>query len=582
MSTAGSIENNGTWDAQGNGALTDVGSAGAFFNPAGSTFRKPAGGGLTTIAVPFQNGGTVQVQSGTLSFEGMSTTTGSIQGDASATLQFAGGAHVLAPGSSLSASTVIVNAGSLTVDGAYATATSAFVDATVTFHPAATPPELGAVTVGGSALLDLPSGEAHANRLSLFAGTLSGAGNLTAGTVVWSGGTMSGSGTTAIRAGSLSGSAPKDLKGGRVLRFLAPNVNTVDWDGEGPIRLGSGASIENSADLDVRGGSIQDLGGAGGFRNQPEGGWHSFGGMSVVEVPFTNRGTVWVFSGTLQFTAGYTQLDGLTRLNDGATLSVPSPLDLQAGTLDGSGTVAASVVSSGKVYSPYSGGNLTIDGDYTQTAQGTLAARIKEVPPGSSRSRLVVTGTVSLTGTLEVTVIEPFYPQNGDTFTILTAPEIAGSFGATNAPPVSGGVGWLIRVEPTQVVLEIAPDADGDGLADAGDCAPGNAGARSAPTEAAHLVFAGDKQTLSWDPQDATAGSGTVYDVVSGLVSELPVGGVGEICVRSGGVSPQQVDATVPDPGACFYYLVRARNVCGTGSYGTRTGGVERTTASCP
>jgi len=35
-------------------------------------------------------------------------------------------------------------------------------------------------------------------------------------------------------------------------------------------------------------------------------------------------------------------------------------------------------------------------------------------------------------------------------------------------------------------------------------------------------------------------------------------------------------------PGTGAWYLVRARNVCGTGSYGTETGGEVRNTPACP
>ena len=387
---------------------------------------------------------------------------------------------------------------------------------------------------------------------------------------------MSGPGTTAMVEGSLSSWAPMDLTDGRVLRFPGPNSNSVDWDGSAPIRLGSGATIENSASFDVQSGSILDLGGAGGFRNEPFGFFDKTSdGTCGVEVPFTNRGAVHASRGTLQFTAGYTQLDGATWvIASDATLSATTPLDIRGGSLSGDGTVAASVVSSGIVYF----GGLTIDGSYTQTAQGTLWV---DPPASSDPDPPVVTGPVALSGTLRVTLSNGYVPVNGDMFTILTAPEIAGSFTTFDVPRLPGGVGVLIHVEPTQVVMEIAPDSDGDGVADAGDCAPADTGVRSAPTESGHLVFASDKQTLSWDYQ-GTAGWDTVYDAVSGLVAQLPVGGMGEICVLSGAGSPHLVDATTPEPGSCFYYVVRARNVCGVGTYGTATGGAPRTTAACP
>ncbi len=579
LDTASMIENLGTWDAQGNASIVNLGSAGPFENPLGSTFKKTGGGGATTIGVPFQNGGMVSVQSGTMSFEGGSTSTGSIEGGASTTVQFMGGAHMLAAGSSLTAGTVYVGAGSLSVDGTYSAVNSTFLDAAVAFRPSATVTQMGSLLISGSASVDLSSGDVlNVPRLAFFGGTLSGTDTLTATGLdsVWAGGTMSGPGTTEMAGGSLSSWAPMDLTDGRVLRFPGPNSHTVDWDGSAPIRLGSGATIENTLSFEFDAGSILDLGGAGGFRNQPFG-WFdkSSAGACAVEVPFTNRGVVYVGGGTVQFMAGYTQLEGTTRLSDSdSTLSATTPLDIRGGKLDGDGTVAASVVSSGIVYA----GGLTIDGSYTQTAQGTLW---KDPPASSDPNPLVVTGAVALSGTLRVTLSNGYVPVNGDTFTILTAPEITGSFTTFDVPRLPGGVGFLIRVEPTQVVLEIAPDSDGDGVADAGDCAPADTGARSAPTESAHLVFASDKQTLSWDYQ-GTAGWDTVYDAVSGLVAELPVGGVGEICVVSGAGSPHLVDATTPEPGSCFYYLVRARNVCGVGTYGTATGGVPRLTAACP
>ncbi|HET9300910.1 MAG TPA: hypothetical protein VFO11_13260, partial [Candidatus Polarisedimenticolaceae bacterium] len=584
LGTGGALQNLGTWDVQGSASIVNLGSAGPFENPLGSTFKKTAGGGVTTIGVPFQNGGMVSVQSGTVSFEGGSTTTGSIVGGASTTVQFMGGAHMLAAGSSLTTSTVYVGAGSLTVDGTYSAASSTFLDATVTFHPSANVTQMGPLLISGSASVDLSSGEAlEVPRLLFYGGTLTGTDTLTATGLdsVWAGGTMSGPGTTAIVEGSLSSWAPMDLTGGRILRFPGPNVNYVDWDGAAPIRLGSGATIENSTSFRVHSGSILDLGGAGGFRNQePWGSFRKWGsGACAVEVPFTNGGFVGADGGTLQFTAGYTQLDGATSVD--ATFSATTPLDIQGGYLGGMGTVAGSVVSSGAVRPGQFFGVLTIDGSYTQTAQGTLNVQIGEPPADSDPNRLVVTGAVALSGTLKVVLANGYVPINGDMFTILTAPEIAGSFTTFDVPRLSGGVGCLAHVEPTQVVLEMAPDTDGDGVADAGDCAPGDTGAKSAPTESAHLFFASDKQTLSWDYQ-GTAGWDTVYDAVSGLVAELPVGGVGEICVLSGAGSPQLVDETTPEPESCFYYLVRARNVCGVGTYGTTTGGAPRTTAACP
>lgn len=41
-------------------------------------------------------------------------------------------------------------------------------------------------------------------------------------------------------------------------------------------------------------------------------------------------------------------------------------------------------------------------------------------------------------------------------------------------------------------------------------------------------------------------------------------------------------DATVPAPGAGFWYLSRGKNACGNGTYGTQSNGTPRTTTTCP
>lgn len=71
--------------------------------------------------------------------------------------------------------------------------------------------------------------------------------------------------------------------------------------------------------------------------------------------------------------------------------------------------------------------------------------------------------------------------------------------------------------------------------------------------------------------------------MVRGLISELPVGGgAAKTCLASGGTGNQVTDASVPPPGAGFYYLVRGSNVCGVGTYGATSAGVERVTSACP
>jgi spore coat protein A len=106
------------------------------------------------------------------------------------------------------------------------------------------------------------------------------------------------------------------------------------------------------------------------------------------------------------------------------------------------------------------------------------------------------------------------------------------------------------------------------------------------PGEVSHLLFAADRSTLTWDPL-AGVPTDTVYDVARGLVSQLPVGsGAAETCLVTGQAPASASDATAPGLGQGFWYLVRGRHSCGTGTYGyAAANGVpttQRVTLTCP
>ncbi len=131
-------------------------------------------------------------------------------------------------------------------------------------------------------------------------------------------------------------------------------------------------------------------------------------------------------------------------------------------------------------------------------------------------------------------------------------------------------------------------DQDADGVGDACDCAPMDPGTAKAPEEIRSLGSEADRNTLDWCPSPPLAGSGTVYDVPRGSLDELPVGnGASETCLPPGSFSTSTAtDPAIPQTGRGFWYLVRGRNSCGTGTYGFqgRNGApvVERLPSVCP
>lgn len=124
---------------------------------------------------------------------------------------------------------------------------------------------------------------------------------------------------------------------------------------------------------------------------------------------------------------------------------------------------------------------------------------------------------------------------------------------------------------------------DGDARGDACDCAEADPGAFAIPLEIGNVMLSPDGSTLSWDSAAANSGSGTIYSVVRGLATELPVGsGPGETCAGSG-LSDTSLSG-LADPAAATVdtYLVRGENACGAGTYGNATDGTERTSEACP
>ena len=91
---------------------------------------------------------------------------------------------------------------------------------------------------------------------------------------------------------------------------------------------------------------------------------------------------------------------------------------VQGGTLGGTGTVAGDLTNAAVVAPGVGLGVLTVTGNYTQTAAGTLA--IETGGPGAGQTdRLAVGGAVTLDGALTVGSVNGYFAAVGDTLTVL-------------------------------------------------------------------------------------------------------------------------------------------------------------------
>jgi hypothetical protein len=139
------------------------------------------------------------------------------------------------------------------------------------------------------------------------------------------------------------------------------------------------------------------------------------------------------------------------------------------GELRGNGTIIGMVQNGGVVSPGTSPGALSIDGDYTQSAAGELLIELASL---TSHDQLLVTGTATTNGTLTINFIDGFTPSAGQSFTILTADDVDGTFGTQSLPSVPN-LAFDVIYNAQNVVLKVVPALPGDynanGTVDAAD-----------------------------------------------------------------------------------------------------------------
>ncbi|HST04143.1 MAG TPA: hypothetical protein VLQ48_05340 [Chloroflexia bacterium] len=301
--------------------------------------------------------------------------------------------------------------------------------------------------------------------LTMTAGSLSGSRTISVTNVLnWGAGLghMAGSGHTDILPGArMDVSAGAFLQSGRVLN----NYGTVNFVGASQFgtdlqmtgatfnnRPGGVVTIVNDAQLGDNGSNFGIFNNQGTFIKSTATGATtlSFGGGGS---NFVNSGLVEVQTGTLRFVGYFPQTAGTTRMAGGnlqLTPFFPVTPFLQGGTLEGTGTVTGDLDNTGGTVSPGSGpGLMTITGNYTQGAGGTLNIELGGLTPITQYDRLAVGGTATLAGTLNTSAINGFTPQNGDSFTVLTYGSRSGVFST-----IQGGT-YTTNYNPNDLTLVV-------------------------------------------------------------------------------------------------------------------------------
>lgn len=385
-------ESGASFDIQSNQAFTFDDSTADIFNNSG-LLEQTGGTGTTDFSSDLSNtGGTIDVQTGTLSAwtdGGGATLTGTLDNSSTGTITFEDSGNTVG---FLGGGTINNTAsGVIDIDGI--DAGLPLVDTTVNNSGTInsnSPSSVSISTVNNAGIVNVESGTLNADNVTQVSSK-----TLTGGT--W----------------NVSGGSTLNLQNGTA---LTTNNAAVLLDG-------AGSSIANFAnELATNGGSftVQD------------------GATFTTPGALSNTGAVVIGNnGSILTTTGNYNQSGtgsLTNLQGGTLKPLTSTTMITGGSVVGSGTIQGNVTNAAVFDpgTPTTGGTITITGNYTQTAAGALDIGLGGAASGQF-GQLAVTGTASLNGPLNLTLLTGFVPTDTESFTALTYGTHSGTF-----PTVTG------------------------------------------------------------------------------------------------------------------------------------------------
>ncbi len=531
------VGSTGTLDLQDDQGIFENGGVGNLLHVlAGGTLTRTSAAGTSyaQINVPLDNDSTSSVKSeaGTLRLDngsGGETSVGKFEAATGATIDFAGGTHLLGSGASLAgAGTILLSGGTLSASGATSVAAPTTVNLT-----GSTLANTGTMTVHGTLEWDENSTINGAGTTTIASdGVLTNAGGdqrfLDTGTVRIDG--------TATFAGDLDDNCCGDDL------WMSNNAQ---------LEIGSGGSLDlqRAQDLVTSGGAMSDVHVlSGGTLNRSTG-----TGSARIMVDFDNDGTIDVGAGTLALDqssgstvfANYNQATDLLSggtyvVHNGSKFQFPGADVKTNGAeiiLDGAGsgfedesaqdglrnlgannaqgklrlrngrnfTRTGAFTNNGLIdLAPTT--KFTATTNYTQGAGGTLATDIAGTVAGTSYGQLTAGSTASITGTLDADV-SAYPPQTGDVFDVVTATTRTGTFGTVV------GDGFDVKYLPDRVrltppSLTIANRAITEG--DTGSVIAGFRVTLSSPSAATVTVDYTTTDGLAKAPADYTTTTGTL------------------------------------------------------------------------
>jgi hypothetical protein len=293
--------------------------------------------------------------------------------------------------------------------------------------------------------------------LNSNSGKISGIGAV--GSAVISEANLTMNGTVSIRnKGAISNGG-----NGCLLHALDATVNrgTITFENTGPIKTTGAGNFISLRNLTINSGSILNSNSGAVTSSITFGSFISVQSQILMNGgTLTNINTGAVSSqgigSLIEAEKAFTIMGGTLVNND--TVWTPLLTIGEAGTLTGSGVIqnvnrapTTQVANAGSVIPE---GVMTIQGSYTQAPSGTLGIHLLNP---SSFSQLEVTGAAALAGNLEVSFVPRAVVKPGETFSIVEAGGVAGTF--SNVISSTDNLIPQVHYFPTSVLLSFTPAA---------------------------------------------------------------------------------------------------------------------------
>ncbi len=250
---------------------------------------------------------------------------------------------------------------------------------------------------------------------------------------------------------------------GGQIGYAPHSLGSVTVDGVGSIWTNSGT-------LDIGGsGGNGMLNITGGGQVNSAGDAHmAIGNSSTGSVTVDGTGSTWSVGGNLIVNdTGSTETSPTLTVRNGGVISVGGTngveLFFSTGTLKGNGTIAGNVFNGGVVAPGSAVGALHVNGNYTQATFGQLLIELAGTTPGTQYDQLLVSGTVALGGTLQVSLMNGFTPIIGNAFDILDWGSLGGAFATLQLPALGSPLVWdTSKLYITGVLAVSGPTVLGD------------------------------------------------------------------------------------------------------------------------